>query len=126
MGPDLWENGHTTGKAGGSAMETIYYHLNTTRVTRGGNRKVAGGEEVHCVVLPKKARPAPPEGKVLDFAAYRRALEPVSAPPAETPQPEQARPASGRRPSLWLLAEVGASAAVVLCTALTALVVLLG
>lgn len=106
-------------------METIYYRLNAARVTRGGNRKVAGGEEVRCVVLPKKARPAPAEGKVLDFEACRRALEPGSAPLAEAPQPEEVRPASGRRLSPWLLAEVGASAAVVLCTALTALGVLL-
>ena len=55
-------------------METIYYHLNATRITQGGNRKVSGGEELRCVVLPKKVRPAPAEGKVLDFAAYRQAL----------------------------------------------------
>lgn len=106
-------------------METIYYHLNAARITRGGSRKVSGGEELRCVVLPKKAAPAPAEGKVLDFTAYRRALEPEEAAPAEEPQREET-PAPKGRLSPWLLVEIGASAAVVLCTALTALGVLLG
>lgn len=109
-------------------METIYYHLNATRITQGGNRKVSGGEELRCVVLPKKVRPAPAEGKVLDFTAYRQALEPESAPPTEE-LPRQTRqteePVPKGRPSPWLVAEVCASAAVVLCTVLTALGVLL-
>ena len=109
-------------------METIYYHLNATRITQGGNRKVSGGEELRCVVLHKKVRPATAEGKVLDFTAYRQALEPESAPPAEE-LPRQTRqteePVPKGRPSPWLVAEVCASAAVVLCTVLTALGVLL-
>ena len=47
-------------------METIYYRLNAARITVEGDRKVSGGEEVRCVVLPKKVKPAPAEGKVLD------------------------------------------------------------
>ena len=106
-------------------METIYYHLNATRITQGGSRKVSGGEELRCVVLPTKVRPAPAEGKVLDFTAYRQALEPESAPPVEELPRQAEDPAPKGRTSYWLVAEVCASAAVVLCTALTALGVLL-
>lgn len=107
-------------------METIYYHLNAARITVERDRKVSGGEGVRCVVLPQKARPVPAEGKVLDFEAYRRALEPERVPLAEeTAEPEEA-PAPRRSLSPWVLVDVCASAAVVLCTALAALGVLLG
>ena len=107
-------------------METIYYRLNAARITVERDRKVSGGEEVRCVVLPKKARPVPAEGKVLDFEAYRRALEPEEVSLVEeAAEPEEA-PVSRRSLSPWILADVCASAAVVLCTALAALGVLLG
>lgn len=106
-------------------METIYYRLNATRITVDGDRKVSGGEGVRCVVLPKKAVPAPAEGKVLDFEAYRRALEPEEVFAAEEPEPEEA-PAPRRALSPWILADLCASAAVVGFTALTAFGVLLG
>ena len=108
-------------------METIYYQLNTARITLDGGRKVSGGETVRCVVLPKKVRTAPAEGKVLDFAAYRRAMEPEAALP-ETAEDEvvEAAPAREKGLSPWLLADLCATAAVVLCTALAAFGVLLG
>ena len=107
-------------------METIYYRLNAARITVEGDRKVSGGEEVRCVVLPKKVKPAPAEGKVLDFEAYRRALEPEAVSPVEEDAEPEEAPAPKRSLSPWILADVCASAAVVLCTALAALGVLLG
>lgn len=106
-------------------METIYYYLNAARVTRGGSRKVSGGEELRCVVLPRTVRSAPADGKILDLTAYRQALEPQSAPPAEEMPRQGEATAPKGRPSPWLVTEVCASAAVVLCTALTALGMLL-
>lgn len=105
-------------------METIYYRLNAARITVDGDRKVSGGEGVCYAVLPRKTAPAPAEGKVLDFAAYRRALEPeedipVAEEPVEAPAPRRAL-------SPWLLADLLASAAVVGFTALAAFGVLLG
>lgn len=104
-------------------METIYYRLNAAHITVDGDRKVSGGESVRCVVLPKKSRPAPAEGKVLDFDAYRRALAENTLPAAAEDEPEPAAPKG--RLSFWLLAEIGASAAVVGFTALAALGVFL-
>lgn len=105
-------------------METIYYRLNAARITVDGDRKVSGGEGVCYAVLPKKAVPAPAEGKVLDFEACRRALEPEEIPAAEEPEPEEA-PAPRRALSPWILADLLASAAVVGFTALAAFGVLL-
>ena len=105
-------------------METIYYRLNAARITVDGDRKVSGGEGVRCVVLPKKAAPAPAEGKVLDFEACRRALRPEEDIPAAE-EPEEA-PAPRRTLSPWLLADLLASAAVVGFAALAAFGVLLG
>lgn len=101
-------------------METIYYRLNAARITVDGDRKVSGGEGVCYAVLPKK--PAPAEGKVLDFEAYRRALEPE----AEVPMAEEPVETPRRPLSPWLLADLAASAAVVGFTALAAFGVLLG
>lgn len=105
-------------------METIYYRLNATRITVDGGRKVSGGEGVCYAVLPKKAVPAPEQGKVLDFEAYRRALKPEETAPAETEAEEPAAPRKSLSP--WLLADLCASAAVVGFTALAALGVFLG
>ena len=77
-------------------METIYYRLNATRITVDGGRKVSGGEGVCYAVLPKKAVPAPEQGKVLDFEAYRRALKPEEAAPAEA-EAEAEEPAAPRK-----------------------------
>ena len=109
-------------------METIYYRLNATRITVDGGRKVSGGEGVCYAVLPKKAVPAPEQGKVLDFEAYRRALKPEEAAPAETETEAEAEAPAAPRKSLspWLLADLCASAAVVGFTALAALGVFLG
>ena len=107
-------------------METIYYRLNAARITVDGGRKVSGGEGVCYAVLPKKAVPAPEQGKVLDFEAYRRALKPEEAAPAEA-EAEAEEPAAPRKSlSAWLLADLCASAAVVGFTALAALGVFLG
>ena len=106
-------------------METIYYQLNTTRITRTGDRKVSGGEEICYAVLPRKASPAPAEGKVLDFEAYRRALQ-EEATPMEEEAPEEAAVPAKKGPSPWLIADLCATGAVVLCTALAAFGVLLG
>lgn len=107
-------------------METIYYRLNATRITVDGGRKVSGGEGVCYAVLPKKAVPAPEQGKVLDFEAYRRALKPEDATPAEA-EAEAEEPAALRKSlSPWLLADLCTSAAVVGFTALAALGVFLG
>lgn len=113
-------------------METIYYHLNAARITFGGARKVSGGEGLRCVVLPRQTAPAPAAGTVLDFAACRRALEERAAaqtPPARRtqadPRAEGSASCQARR-SLWLAADLCASAAVVFFTALAALGVLLG
>lgn len=107
-------------------METIYYRLNATRITVDGGWKVSGGEGVCYAVLPKKAVPAPEQGKVLDFEAYRRALKPEEAAPAEA-EAEAEEPAAPRKSlSPWLLADLCASAAVVGFTALAALGVFLG
>ena len=77
-------------------------------------------------MLPKKAGPAPEQGKVLDFEAYRRALKPEEAAPAEA-EAEAEEPAAPRKSlSPWLLADLCASAAVVGFTALAALGVFLG
>lgn len=109
-------------------METIYYRLNAARITVDGGRKVSGGEGVCYAVLPKKAAPAPEQGNVLDFEAYRRALKPEEAAPAETEAEAEAEEPAAPRKSLspWLLADLCASAAVVGFTALAALGVLLG
>ena len=109
-------------------METIYYRLNAARITVDGGRKVSGGEGVCYAVLPKKAIPAPEQGKVLDFEAYRRALKPEEAAPAETETEAEAEAPAAPRKSLspWLLADLCASAAVVGFTALAALGVFLG
>ena len=109
-------------------METIYYRLNAARITVDGGRKVSGGEGVCYAVLPKKAVPAPEQGKVLDFEAYRRALKPEEAAPAETEAEAEAEAPAAPRKSLspWLLADLCASAAVVGFTALAALGVFLG
>ncbi|WP_297213935.1 hypothetical protein [uncultured Flavonifractor sp.] len=119
-------------------METIYYHLNAARITSGGARKVSGGEGLRCVVLPRQTAPAPAAGTVLDFAACRRALEERAAaqtPPARRTQADPRVEAEPRaegsascqaRRSLWLAADLCASAAVVFFTALAALGVLLG
>jgi len=108
-------------------METIYYRLNAARITVDGDRKVSGGEGVCYAVLPKKAAPAPAQGKILDFEAYRRALEPEEVPAVQTAEEEEEEaPAPKRTLSPWLLADVCASAAVVVFTALAALGVFLG
>lgn len=107
-------------------METIYYRLNAARITVERDRKVSGGEEVRCVVLPKKARPVPAEGKVLDFEAYRRTLEPEAVSLVEEEAEPEEAPIAKRSLSPWILVDVCASVAVVLCTALAAMGVLLG
>lgn len=109
-------------------METIYYSLNAARITAGGDRKASGGEGVRCVVLPRTARPGS-AGKVLDFAACRQALEAREAPGPE-PAANQARavsaaPRAARRGRGWAAADLCASVAIVACTAVAALGVLL-
>lgn len=104
-------------------MDTIYYRLNAARITVDGDRKVSGGASVRCVVVPKKSRPAPVKGNVLDFDAYRRTLAEDALPAAA--EDESAPAAPKGRLSLWLLAEIGSSAAVVGFTALAALGVFL-
>ena len=111
-------------------MDTIYYRLNAARITAEGDQKVSGGEGTCYAVLPRRTRPVPEEGKVLDFAACRRRLlaEEETHAPAEPVLPEEAEkaPAPRRGLSPWLLADLCASVAVVGFAALAAFGVLLG
>ena len=108
-------------------METIYYRLNAARVTAGA-RKASGGECVRCVVLPRAARPAG-AGKVISFDAYRQAHAEGPGPEAVCPpaagEEAPARRSGRRRGSRWAAADLCASVAVVACTAVAALGVLL-
>ena len=108
-------------------METIYYRLNAARVTAGA-RKASGGECVRCVVLPRAARPAG-TGTVISFDAYRRAHAEGPGPEAVCPpaagEEAPARRSGRRRGSRWAAADLCASVAVVACTAVAALGVLL-
>ena len=104
-------------------METIYYRLNAARITAGA-RKASGGESMRCVVLPQAPR-AGGGGKVISFDAYRRARgktpEALCPPAAE----EAPRRRQDRRSARWAMADLCATAAIVACTAVTALGVLL-
>lgn len=101
-------------------METIYYHLNATRITLGRDQKASGGEGIRCTVIPQKQHPVQNGGTVLDFEAYRRALTGEATPTAQDREPpKQERAPKG--PSLWLVVDLCISAAVVCCAALAAL-----
>ena len=107
-------------------METIYYRLNATRITAGA-QKASGGESLRCVVLPQAPR-AGGAGKVISFDAYRRARERAEdrgsrelCPPAAAPERRSGRGRGAR----WAAADLCATAAIVACTAVTALGVLL-
>lgn len=106
-------------------METIYYRLNATRITAGA-RKASGGESLRCVVLPQAPRTGG-AGKVISFDAYRRAHAEEQVPEAVCPTAAAvpARRSAVRRASRWAAADLCATAAIVACTAVTALGVLL-
>jgi hypothetical protein len=98
-------------------MDTIYYMLDARRVSR----TIASGEAAlscgHYAILPRKIAPRAGEmEKVLDFAAYRRALptsEEEMLPPAH-----QAHPASPEKTAgVGLTMEVLATAGILVMTA---------
>lgn len=107
-------------------METVFVNLDARRITVYGDeldQNACVGQGTVCyTVLPRRKAPHQ-TGKVLDFEACRRALEPATQAAAQEEAPragEGEDPKPRRRPDLALAADLLASAGILAVVAAVA------